>query len=354
LVYPKTTTSYIVALNESGCVNRDTVRVRVVDFVTLNAGPDTTICLTDSVMLRSSGDALKFTWSPSASIADAGVRNPVVFPTSSTTYTVIASIGKCTASDNVNVRTVPYPSVNAGPDTLICFKDTASINASIIASRFTWRPVNTLSRPNSLNTLAFPLVTTTYILLGYDTLGCPKPGIDSVIVNVHPRIIAFAGNDTSVVVAQPLHLHGTGAELIQWQPATYLDNNNIPNPVAILNDNFRYVMKAYTADGCFALDTINIKVFKTSPEIFVPNAFLPGTSRNNVLRPIPVGISKLDYFRVYDRWGQMVFETSEIGRGWDGSVAGKPQNSGTYIWMVSGRDFTGKKVIHKGTAVLIR
>ena len=70
--------------------------------------------------------------------------------------------------------------------------------------RYIWLPSTNLSNPAILNPLAYPLQTTEYELLVYDTLGCPKPGISKVIVNVNPQIIAFAGNDTSIVVNQPL------------------------------------------------------------------------------------------------------------------------------------------------------
>ena len=86
----------------------------------------------------------------------------------------------------------------------------------------------------------------------------------------------------------------------------------------------------------------------------MPNAFHPGGTRNPVLRPIPVGMSSLDYFRVYNRWGVMVFQTTQVGKGWDGTIGGKPQGAGTYVWMVSGTDYTGKNVKRKGTAVLIQ
>jgi gliding motility-associated-like protein len=101
------------------------------------------------------------------------------------------------------------------------------------------------------------------------------------------------------------------------------------------------------------VDTIHIKVFKTLPDIFVPNAFAP-SGRNRLLRPVAVGISKLEYFRVYNRWGQLVFQAIEAGKGWDGTINGKLQDGGTYVWMVQGKDYTGKTVSKKGTAVLLR
>ena len=353
LVFPKRTTTYQVTLNENGCVSNDVVRVRVVDFVTLDAGADTTICLTDTVQLRPITDGLQFSWSPASSLNNSTVKNPLATPTSTTTYQLRASIGKCSTTDNVTLKTVPYPYVNAGSDTVICFEDTAQLNASIIASRFAWNPVNTLSNPGILNPIAFPPRTTTFTLLAFDTLGCPKPGVDQVKVTVRNKINAFAGNDTAVVVDQPLHLSGSGAEFYKWSPALGLNNPTIPSPIAILKENITYTMYAFTGEGCFGVDTIQVKVFKTKPDIFVPNAFSPN-GRNNILRPVPVGISNLEYFRVYNRWGQLVFQTNEPRKGWDGTLAGKPQDGGTYVWTVRGKDFTGKTVAKKGTAVLIR
>ncbi|MFT3827299.1 MAG: PKD domain-containing protein [Chitinophagaceae bacterium] len=353
-VYPKTTTDYVVTLNENGCVNQDTVTVRVIDFVTLSAGPDSTICLTDTVQLRPSGNGLYFAWTPIVTLNDASVKSPKASPTGTTTYTVTASIGKCKATDDVTIFTVPYPAVNAGPDTAVCYGDTARLHATIVGSSFTWSPTSTLSNPNSLITSSFTRTTISYILKAYDNLGCPKPGIDTVVITVYPKITAFAGNDTSVVINQPLQLNGTGANLFDWQPPLYLNRNDIKDPIALLNDNFTYVMKAYTAEGCFAYDTINIKVFKTNPDIFVPNAFKPGGSQNNVLRPIPVGISKLEYFRVFNRWGQLVFETNQVSKGWDGTLGGKLQASAGYVWSARAVDYTGKVIERRGTAVLIR
>jgi len=352
-VYPLNTTYYRVTLNEDGCINNDSIRVRVVNFVTLSMNPDTTICLSDPVILNTYGDGLNFRWTPAATLNNPLLRTPTATPNTATTYNVTASIGKCSTSGAISVRTVPYPGSFAGTDTTICFDDTATLQGSIAGSRFTWSPLITLINGNSLNPYAFPLVTSTYTLTVYDTIGCPKPTEDRVIVNVRNKILAFSGNDTSIVVGQPLQFRGQGAEFFQWTPPNGLNRTNISNPVAILQDNMTYYMRAYTKEGCFGLDTVNVRVFKTSPDIFMPNAFSPD-GKNRVFRPIPVGISKINYFRVYNRWGQLVFQTKEPGKGWDGTIAGKKQDTGTYAWMVQGEDYTGKVLTKKGTAVLIR
>lgn len=353
LVYPKTTTYYTLTLNENGCINTDSVRVRVVDFVTLFAGNDTTICATDTIQLKPSGDGLRFTWSPSTYLFDPAAKNPFANPAASITYRLRATIGKCFADDDINITAVPYPTVSTGPDTTICFQDSATLRGFTNGSRFEWSPTSTLINNNTLTPRAFPLTTTSYTLSAFDVLGCPKPSRATTIVNVRDKVIAFAGNDTNVVIGQQLQLRGSGGDLYLWSPSTYLSNPSSQSPVANLPDNFTYILRAFTQEGCFAYDTINIKVFKTAPDIFVPNAFSP-TGKNRVLRPIPVGISEINYFRVFNRWGQLVFETKQAGKGWDGTLAGKLQDNGTYVWMVRGVDFTGKVITKRGTAVLIR
>ncbi|RYF99715.1 MAG: hypothetical protein EOO02_16395 [Chitinophagaceae bacterium] len=132
-----------------------------------------------------------------------------------------------------------------------------------------------------------------------------------------------------------------------------MNRSNVANPLLSLNDNMSYIMKTFTEAGCSASDTINIRVFKSLPDIFVPNAFAP-MGRNRILRPIAVGIKEFRYFRIFNRFGQLVFQTSEFGRGWDGTVAGKVQPGGTFVWMVAGVDYLGKPVQKRGTALLIR
>jgi gliding motility-associated-like protein len=167
-------------------------------------------------------------------------------------------------------------------------------------------------------------------------------------------INAFAGRDTSIVIGQPLQFNGSGAQFYKWSPPTGLNRIDINNPIALLKDSITFVMTAYTEEGCFANDTVKVKVFSTAPDIFVPNAFTPEREANTVFRPLPVGISRLLFFRVFNRWGQLVFSTTQPGYGWDGRVAGKLQDAGTYAWMVEGIDYTGRNISKKGTMMLIR
>lgn len=357
-VNPTTTTNYIATLDDNGCINTDTVRVRVVDFVTLKAMADTVICATDSVQLTATTDGLRFNWTPTANMNNPSLLRPHVLPTATTTYQITAIIGHCTATDDVTVTLVPYPGVNAGPDTTVCFDTDAQLHASIAGSSFTWSPSSSLDNPNSLDPVASPRGTTKYVLTVVDNIGCPKPSHDTVVVNVLPKINAFAGRDTAVVIGQKLQFSASGGVGYFWNPSTALNRNDIKNPVGIYDgsfDSIRYKVIVANDVGCIDSAYITIKVFKTMPRVFVPTAFTPnGDGKNDYLRPITVGISKFDYFRIYNRWGQLVYSSTDTETGWDGRIGGKEQNTATFVWMVKATDFTGKVFVDKGTVTLIR
>ncbi|HEU5166535.1 MAG TPA: T9SS type B sorting domain-containing protein, partial [Chitinophagaceae bacterium] len=353
-----TTTWYKVQLDDNGCVNNDSVRVRVVDRVTLKVRPDTTFCAGDGVQLGANTDGLKFLWTPNLNLNNPIILNPVVNPPVTTTYQLTAKIGKCSATDDVTVFPVPYPIVNAGPDVSICYNTSVQLNASIVANSFFWRPQGSLSDPNILNPIAHPASTTKYILTATDILGCPKPSYDTVIVTVLPKVKASAGRDTMIVFGQPLQLNASGGENYLWTPPSYLNNTAISNPLAKINetiDSIRY--KVYVTDllGCLDSASILVKIFRTNPQIFVPTGFTPnGDGLNDVLKPIAVGVKRIDYFRVYNRWGQLVFSTTVNGLGWNGEIGGKPQTTNTFVWLVKAVDYTGKAIFQKGTSTLIR
>ncbi len=189
-------------------------------------------------------------------------------------------------------------------------------------------------------------------LVGISTEGCPTDTITRPI-NIYGTD-AFAGNDIIAAANQPVQLIASGGLSYEWTPATGLSATNIYNPIATNGVDRIYYLKAYTPEGCESYDTIQVKIYK-GPEIYVPTAFSPnGDGRNDVLKPITVGITAFEYFAVYNRYGQLIFKSNDPNKGWNGSVKGTEQNTGTYVWMVAGTDFRGNKITRKGTVLLIR
>jgi gliding motility-associated-like protein len=358
LVSPDVTTTYYLVFTDSlNCVARDSVKVNVRSGVFVRTGNDTTICRTDAVTLSLNSDALYFEWTPAAGLSNPTDRNPQATPTDPiTTYTVTAFISpKCFSTDNITIRTVPYPAANASGDTSLCFGFSTRLNASGGTS-YSWTPNVFLSNPNIPNPVVQnPATGVRYIVAVSDTAGCPKPSFDTVFVEVI-RVNANAGpRDTSVVIGQPLQLNATGGINYQWSPSNWLSNPNSASPVSLPQDDIEYVVMVTDGPGCTGYDTINVKLYRLQAGIELPSAFTPnGDGLNDIFKPILLGMRSLDLFRVYNRWGQLIFSTSEQNKGWDGSYRSNPQAAGTYVWIAEGVTYDNRKISKKGTVVLIR
>ncbi len=357
LVFPQDTTKYYVSVNDNGCANTDSVNVNVLQFISVKAGIDTGICKTDTFHLRPVSYALSYKWTASTNVKVDNVKYPLVQPLVTTRYYVVANLGKCQANDSVLVKVAPYPSAAAGPDMTICYGSRLQLTGSVVGTVFTWSPTSSLINEKTLTPIAGPTKTTEYVLSVTDTVGCPKPKNDTVIVTVIPQIIAYAGKDTTVVPGQALQLGATGGTNYEWTPSSFLSNASIADPVATFDNTVDSVLyTVHVSDGgCSADDQVVVHVFKSSPDIIVPTGFTPnGDGKNDIIKPIPFGISKLNFFSIYNRWGQLLFFTTELNKGWDGSFNGTAQPSGTYVYQTQGVDYTGKIVFRKGTVVLIR
>lgn len=361
-VFPKDTTHYIVTLNDGGCVNSDTVTVNVVDHITVTLGPDTTICLSDTITLRPQTIASTFSWTPVNNISGSTVRNLVTRPLQNTTYALTANLGSCQSTDQITVTVAPYPQVQINTrDTTICYGNRVVLHATTNAPSYSWAPANALLNANTLSPIAGPSTNTWFTLTALDpATGCPKASVDSVRVNVIPIISVNAGRDTIVVADQPLQLHATasGGTTYRWTPSLGVSDPTIFNPVIVLGediDSIRYRVRVSDAGGCFGEDEMLVRVFKGHSDLLVPNAFTPnGDGRNDVLLAIGPGIQDVQYFSIYNRWGQLLFQTRDLTRGWDGTYKGVKQPPGTYVYMAQGTDYRGKTIFRKGTVVLIR
>ncbi len=359
LVSPDVPTTYRVTLTDAfGCSGTDSVRVDVKLFVTLFGPNDTTICKTDAVVLQLVSDGLHFLWTETPAgntLNDPTLQNPTATPIVTTTYHVVANIGKCVAQDDITIIPIPYPPANAGPDQTICFGGSAQLQASG-GSIYTWSPTAFLTAANIPNPVSVnPTDNVRYIVTVRDVLGCPKPVKDTMTLYV-AKIKADAGpRDTSVVLGQPLQVSASGSINYAWTPTTWLDNPSISNPIALPQNNIEYVVRVSNAVGCFDTDSILVKVYKVKPDLFVPTAFTPnGDGNNDIFRPIAIGMKSMDVFMVYNRWGQMLYSGTGNGAGWDGTFGGKGQETATYVWYAEGIDYLNNKIKKKGYVVLIR
>lgn len=352
--------NYIVTVkDDNNCTASQNIFIPLDNIVTLDAGLDPTICEGKTAQLFAVSNAAGFSWTPTGSLDNSAIHNPVASPVITTKYFVTATTGICSQKDSVTVFVNPAPTANAGPDHTICFGQNAQLTGSGGVSYF-WYPASFLNNARIANPTAYNLSgSMTYSLNVIDANGCMSLKRDTSVVTVTRLAIVFAGRDTTLAIGQPLPLlaadvNNIGFVQYQWSPSYGLSNPFIANPTAILDRDMVYTVTARNSIGCVASDDIRIKVYK-GPDIYVPNAFTPdGNGVNDILRAIPVGIKDFRYFRIYNRWGTLIFTTNTPLTGWDGTIRGNRQTTETYVWMAEGVDYKGYIVQRKGTVTIIK
>ncbi len=191
------------------------------------------------------------------------------------------------------------------------------------------------------------------VLLSKNDKGCSDTAVKEVFVE---DFRPFAGNDTIIVKGESINFNARGGNQYTWTPGTNLTATNIANPVGYypVVGEFGYDVHIKSQYGCEGNDSINVRVVNQSA-IFVPTAFTPnGDGLNDVLQPIGIGYRNINFFRVFNRWGQQVFYATQFDRGWDGTLSGKQQEIGTYFWILSMTNRFGKEEVIKGDCTLIR
>jgi len=166
----------------------------------------------------------------------------------------------------------------------------------------------------------------------------------------------FAGNDTAIVKGESVLFNATGGIAYSWSPPTDLNYTDIYNPLGYYPDTGVYTYYVFVTSelGCSGYDTIKVTVVNEA-EFFVPTAFTPnGDGRNDIFRPVAVGYKGFNYFRVFNRYGQLVYNSNVLESGWDGTFNNQKADLGTYYWEMSFIDRFGKVSTLKGDVTLLR
>ena len=164
-----------------------------------------------------------------------------------------------------------------------------------------------MSSASGSNPISNPKQTTTYTLSVIDANGCNSLTTDNVTVDVTPPIkVNTFPRDTILYSGDKVQLLATSAgNIYNWSPATGLDNPNIPNPIVTagpMGDVVLYTVTASTIAGCQGIGYVKVQVYK-GPDIYMPTAFTPNNDgKNDIFKPFTVGIEKLNYFKVFNRW----------------------------------------------------
>ncbi len=322
--------------------------------------PDPLICLGKGVAIKAIG-GVTYSWSPGASLSDSTIAAPVATPLVNTVYRVTAAdnIG-CTGSDSIRVRVVRPEMVQVSPDSAaICPGKEIQFHASG-ADSYAWYG-EALSETNDSNTVGRPTRSGLYTVIGSDSLGCFPDTVTMIVTVLIPPTVN-AGPDLTVLAATPVTIAAVGSSDVVswlWAPATDLSCTDCAQPVCTPRQTEQYIVVVTAADGCVASDTVVVKLICDEARVRIPDAFTPNGDGRNDRFTVLGAISVVNHLAIYDRWGVKVFEANHFapadpGAGWDGTMGGRPEPPGVYVYYVEMQCPTGGVFIRKGTVVLIR
>ena len=294
-----------------------------------------------------------YSWAPATNF-DNDTSSSVVFrgdTTTMVTFTVTTTAG-CTTVDSADITVYPgnFASINPSAQSF-CPHDTAILSPQGGVS-YSWSPSLYLSNSTALQPVISPITSQSYTVIATSQYGC----LDTLTytATVYPAAVLYLGDSVTLYPGQTYQMDPqTNCTEFMWTPPSGLSNAYISNPVANPTVSTKYVVYGITEWGCKTSDSINIYV-DPGTLLALPNAFTPGNGPNNEFKIIKEGIASLNYFRIFNRWGNLVFETNNIDDGWNGDFNGVPQPLGVYVYEVEAVTSTGEIFKKHGNLTLLR
>ena len=336
-----TTTYSVSGTDANNCVNKatKTITLSSTPTITINAA---SICKgQQTATLTASSNATSFVWNPATGLSSTAGVSVTANPTVTTTYTITGSNG-CVNSATTTVRVDTLPKLIIPQTAGICIGQTATLTASG-ATSYTWT-TGTIAA----STTVAPSINTTYTVIGTDAHTCTNTAVQTVTVNV-----------VSVTINE-----GTASIMINSGSSVTLDANGATSYTWSTNETGASVTESPKAstqycvvgsvNNCRDTSCISVTVDQVCGTVYIPDAFSPnGDGANDVFRVYGGCINELT-LQIFDRWGNKVFETTNVSIGWDGTFNGSLMNTGTYIYQAAYTLNTGEKDKTKGNFILMR
>lgn len=233
--------------------------------------------------------------------------------------------------------------------------DSVRISAHMLyagAYDFQWSPASPLSRPDTSVTDAMVTATTTFYLTATDRAGGCQ-GTDSITITRYPvPELSITPASVQLFSGQSVQLEATGADYYEWFPKKWLSHAGIANPVASPQEPIEYTVVGYNQYGCNDTAHTRIDIEET---LHLPNAFSPnGDGLNDFFAVKNMGYQGVVSFKIYNRWGHMIFETLNAAQGWDGHIKGRPAEQGVYFYDIRIASRKGLPRQFKGELMLMR
>jgi len=359
-------------VSDSVCLITDTaqLQITVTPPLQLDVLQDIVLCspLDTAFTANSFGTADSFIWSSNINFTDTlntSVQDSILsisIDSDSTFYLLLSNAG-CELIDSASIS-FTSAAINLDGTINICLGDNATVNATsndanLTLSNFNWSGDSILvSGEGTANAIFNPTVSQ-YVYLTVDVSnGCNLT--DSIFIAVSninaSSVIGTASSysvpNTSVVTlsAQP------SGYSYSWTPTTNLNSPTAQETTATINETTLFTVAV--SDGiCTKQDTVLVKGFNFicgEPFVYIPNAFSPDGDGNNDILFVRSTIVERLVFKVFNRWGELVFESNSLNRGWDGTFRGKLLDPDTYDYYIEADCIDGQQEIIKGNVTLIR
>jgi gliding motility-associated-like protein len=357
---PATTTTYTVTGTDSnGCVNTDQIKVSIYTQPSINAGPDQTICAGQSAQLQASG-GVSYLWSPAGTLSCSACSNPVSLPLVSIDYTLVGMDNNgCSDSDKVHIEVIQRDTITISQNQEICEGESVQLLATG-GSAYTWYPAATLNNATIANPTATPTDTTKYyVIIKQGT--CFADTLSTTVI-VHPLPTIDAGDLLRITAGSSVVINTTGTNIstYAWSPTTTLSCTDCPNPTASPDVSTTYTVRVASEYGCLGEDTVRVIVTCEGNQIWLPNTFTPNADgQNDRFYPHGKGIRAVKSFRIYNRWGEVMYERTNFPTendiyGWDGTYKNQPLKPDVYVYYLSAECTSGEQIEVKGDITLIK
>lgn len=354
---PIQATNYKVLVTSSeGCTQEDSIKVDLFPEQKIQAVADPLVCMHTSVNLSATGGN-SYVWSPQNMVVDPASGNTTSVPLSASTlfYLTIKDVNSCTYQDSVEIKVKPEKVFSISADTTVCMNSNVVVAASG-GDQYQWLLPAGISDPGNAS-VNWPATgnTTFSVVVSENECGQMDTLFTTVSTLPLPQVTAQNSNDISCAVPfAKLSAVGNGSTF-EWSPATGLSDPHINNPVATPKTNTVYIVTVTDGNGCRNTDSVLINV-KFTDKVFagMPNAFTPnGDGINDCFGLRPFGQVKNLDFRIYNRFGQLVFQANNSNDCWNGTFKGVPQDAGVFVFTVTGSTEC-QQINYKGTVTLIR
>jgi len=349
----------LVVRNVQGCIDSIIKNIEIFPLPAINAGTDTTICLGDTAQLNATG-GLSYQWNSTPYLTCLNCASPMASPTNYFSFVVKGTdVNNCTNTDTVAVKIKTKVVATVGPDKEMCLLDTTHLFVNG-GKTYIWSPASGLDDPTSRTPVASPQSSTKYKVITYE--GRCIPDTDFVNIKIHPLPDVTATGAATIIAGSSTTLSATGnlIDKFKWSPGESLNCIDCPDPSASPSKTTEYTVTVYTDFGCVDSDKVTVKVLCDESQLFIPNTFTPnGDGQNDVFYPRGTGLEKVRSFRVYNRWGEVVFERTgmplnDAAYAWDGTYKGNVLPPDVFIYVVEAACESGEIMTIKGDVTLIR